>query len=63
MLLPPLNLTVAKVFRREGVWDVSMYIWRKMACLKGSNVRGNDGTTNHVAENNTPGSQETGSRE
>jgi transposase-like protein len=38
MLLPPLNLTVAEVCRREGVSDVSMYTWRKMASLQGSNV-------------------------
>jgi transposase-like protein len=31
MLLPPLSLTVAEVCRREGVSDVSMYLWRKMA--------------------------------
>ncbi|WP_129587038.1 IS3 family transposase [Pseudomonas frederiksbergensis] len=31
MLLPPLSLTVAEVCRREGVSDVSMYLWRKLA--------------------------------
>lgn len=38
MLLPPLNLTVAEVCRREGVSDVSLYTWRKMASVQGSKV-------------------------
>lgn len=38
MLLPPLSLTVAEVCRREGVSDVSMYLWRKMASSQGSKV-------------------------
>lgn len=38
MLLPPLNLTMAEVARREGVTEMSLYTWRKQASAKGSVV-------------------------
>ena len=38
MLLPPLNLSMAEVSRREGVSEMSLYNWRKQVSSKGSAV-------------------------
>lgn len=46
MLLPPLNLTMAEVARREGVTEMSLSNWRKQARAKGCEVS----DPNHPAE-------------
>ena len=41
MLLPPLNLTMAEVSRREGVSEMSLSNWRKQLSSEGSAVSEN----------------------
>jgi transposase-like protein len=38
MLLPPLNLSMAQVSRREGVSEMSLYNWRKQVSSEGNAV-------------------------
>ncbi len=38
MLPPPLNLSIAKVSRREGVSEMSLYNWRKQVSSEGNVV-------------------------
>ena len=41
MLLPPLNLSMAEVSRREGVSEMSLSNWRKQLSSEGSAVSEN----------------------
>ena len=41
MLLPPLNLSMAEVSRREGVSEMSLSNWRKQLSSEGSVVSEN----------------------
>ncbi|MFA0999587.1 transposase, partial [Pseudomonas syringae] len=41
MLLPPLNLSMAEVSRREGVSEMSLSNWRKQLSSEGDSVSEN----------------------
>jgi transposase-like protein len=41
MLLPPLNLSMAEVSRREGVSEMSLSNWRKQLSSEGNAVSEN----------------------
>ncbi|EPM59077.1 transposase IS3/IS911 family protein, partial [Pseudomonas syringae pv. actinidiae ICMP 19071] len=41
MLLPPLNLSMAEVSRREGVSEMSLSNWRKQLSYEGNEVSEN----------------------
>jgi len=43
-LLPPQNMTVAEVARREGISEQTLYNWRKQARLEGKPVPGSSKT-------------------
>jgi len=46
-LLPPHNLSVARLAREEGISDATLYAWRKHAKAGGAAVPGNQKLTDH----------------